>query len=444
MSYKEITFIALLCFSTLVMGIRAALASFNTYLPIVPVPGTLDVFAGTLPPTLEVFDTRTGELLFEQSFRGADAVRNNTLDKVALVNGSNKISWLNLTDGSLYEKTFDLGTQDEVFFKPVEWSLNSTNIIYSVYDSNARVEHIYHFDLQSESLTLLKSFAVAQPIDPVDFPQLAPDFTLDLVDIRRNPVYDTWLLFQATAYRPLNSAEETLEVEVVHLLWNYETDQYLHLSDMLSSIEDKDDRYGWSPDGKFINYPGGIGTRNETVVYLVEFDPDTLTVAVRKTAPLGERRWISFLGINDLMITGIPSYQANVPEDNSLYTISQYIDGAWYDTPFFEIGGNIRSFDFNLSANEAERYELSCLFDLALPTRLADSDSAITLSSLPVLEAPQPDAAIFTTLDPQTAITLTGERACTDHVRWQKVSLSDGQSGWVIEADQNHHYLEMK
>jgi hypothetical protein len=419
---------------------------------LLPVTGTLDILrpAGG-EVDYGVFNTANHALLLEGKREGllpyrGGLYRYQDVVPIEIHGRPMKVGLYNLRDKTVSQYPVDItGLSEWSAAGELGWNGTKTEMFYYVYDSYSQIYYIYKLEFLTQTWKQLAIFPLDRRVNLDNFTgiDIKPDYTLYDVIVKPNPIHDAWFLINLTLHGPEDPSTGGIARDYFYYLLNYETGQRIFFDNVIPELTNYYSNFGWGDDGTLLTYPSFDTLSGEAQINIMRFDLHNESVTTWKKAnfgDFGEHRWVSFLGVNDLLVTASSGNQTDM-ENSFLFTVSQIIDGEWHDRPFFRLERPFLDYEFTLTADEAERHELSCLFDLALPTQLTGSDSATTLSALPLLTEPQLDAPVLTTLAAQTFITLTGERACTDNVRWQKVMLSDGTTGWVMEADKTQYYL---
>lgn len=351
--------------------------------------------------------------------------------------------------------TYDLQTQasqvlhtfsgaNGLYF-PVGWSLDGSNLLYlhSSFELIPGVSYTAYDSLElmnigSGDLTPLLSFEIEEILDNLPLPPGIDQMKFEAISsVSRNPVYDEWLVIQMRVRVPGQLNEDTGEEwgTYVSLLYNYQTGQFLSLDQLFTSpILPIPAR--WRADGKRL----ALSTFDD-IAHIVAFH-DTgggWDMAVVASAPM-PYQIETWLGAGNVLIVS----------SGAAFYLAEIMDGHWDATEFFVFSSTVLSYigegDWYLTASEAEKRELSCLFDQTLPTqlqvggraRVAFTDGTSSrLWSEPGLEGAEvtlkPEGTEFDVIDGAT---------CIDGYRWWQLELDNAVIGWASESDTTQYFLE--
>jgi hypothetical protein len=434
-------FVAMLCITSAV-----AQQTFPTQIYI-PIPGELAIFHDfPYNDNLSILSTMDGSVIQHISgVAGTHPHWNSEGKLITYSKGFSKVAIYNPVNNALdvqLIETFPL----ETILDPVGWSYNSSNILYQTVNvSNVSHFTISLFDIDSNSITMLRSYTEDQPITDIPPPPDVPsEVVLGDIDVYRNPIFDEWIAVRVVLKH--HTTIDGLPVDVDYYgyaLWNFVTNETIAINTLIPDSKASIAKFQWSPDGRFLIYTTENITDLERTYHLIQFSPDG-NVLVLKAA--STRHSITgWLGVRDMLLTIPPDNDGFYNDTDPIqFHIGQIINGVLHDRSFIDLPGNIvpGDTDFYLRASEAERHELSCLFDLALPQRVSQGVQTTNLITQSLRSQPDPEAAAVTTLNVADTITITGYRACTDNVRWWQITTSSGAVGWAMEADNTQYYLQ--
>jgi hypothetical protein len=268
-----------------------------------------------------------------------------------------------------------------------------------------------------------------------------------------NPVYSEWIVAELSTY-PVGTEEDIERPAVtVVIFMNYSTGETHLLNDVMNEEIDWLPPFAWSPDGRrLIIRTGEFGDFTQ-MVSVLDIN-GKWQFAAGSNVPLPQQPTTSvlgWLGIGDLFM--IVQFERDT--DVQTYAVAQSIKGTLHTIEFFSLDVAtlttgpvpiIGAGSWHLAANDDERRKLSCLFDQALPTRLAVGNTAQVISpTLNVWKEPTFEGTPITRLTTDTEITVIGSAACfnaEDYYRLWQVQLADGTIGWGAEADTAAYFLE--
>jgi hypothetical protein len=360
---------------------------------------------------------------------------------------------LNVTDGTTQIVDIFPGYTFDHTFWPAGWSNDGTNILYKSFLINSFESVTTTFHLMNVSTTSLTQigevFERGQSL-PAGFPLpsgIDQALLISFSYVIRNPRYDQWVLLQ------LEAVNADLATDIAHappeahlrinVLWNYVTGQMLSLDGLFPATMFSE--ADWSQDGERLLVPlRGI------VLGTIRFEnpAGAASVSAIDSAPT-ERVVEYWLDAGDFLIAS----QGDEASGDRIYYIAEIINGTWHETEFFRLPqGNsipLKRGDWYLSASEAEKQALSCLFDQALPTQLAIGARARVNftdgTPLRLRAEPSLDAAEIMRMPEGTEFTIIAGPACENAARyyrfWQ-VQLDDGIVGWAAEADNSDYFIE--
>jgi hypothetical protein len=204
----------------------------------------------------------------------------------------------------------------------------------------------------------------------------------------------------------------------------------------------------WSPDGEYlllVTFEKGIHINN--IVHLSEMSGTSILEVVDSAS--GDQVIQHWLGVNDLFVA---SKIEEISGDTVFY-IAEIIDGTWHSTEFLRFPDSdfpiIQRGDWHLTATEAEKHTLSCLFDQALPTRLSIGTRARVNftdgTPLRLRTEPNFEATEITHMPEGTAFDMIGGPACVNselYYRFWQLELDDGTVGWAAEANNTDYFIE--
>lgn len=422
---------------------------------VYPVSGML-VFQRVLfddPSDVSMLDTATGSL---SSLIGASdgysigsLSLNSTGERVAL--GLNRVGEFfsvaeyNLTSNELSVRPSSAETP--ILFRPFGWINNDSALLQLTYS----IEKGYGLvltDVESGSniTTYFQQLALLDPV-PARFSVVnafdnAKLYAISQADL--NPVAPDWISLSALIVDDTSGEQDSFEVGI-GILHNLATEATLFVNDIVQGESFKFS--DWSTDGRYIALNG------IEAYYVLEFSSLDEQVGLVHSVPSmrresdGQMLVEAMLGVQDLMLI------TTVSDDTLLLSIAQIQDGTLYRQPFVEFARsenvNTLDFDWHLTADEAERQTLSCLFDNALGTRLLVGIQArVNVTSgapLSLYAEPSLESSVIAQLQDGSIVDIIGNPACFNgdsYSRLWQAQLANGMTGWAVEANTTNYYLE--
>lgn len=402
---------------------------------------------GDLPKSILV-DTATGDAqtLLSRSVVPdliSQPVWNTTGDQVAYKIGANLASTHSVSSGEL-RIVSEIPSLAKIFY-PIGWTNGNQNLVLEAFSSPPRQYTYYIADIASGQLSApLLDLTEGDSISSV-FALPAPFATATLVGVsysELNPAYQDWLLL-SLEINYLNSENQSTP-ERIALVYNYTTQQSIFLNDVMGdSVVSVS---GWSDDGRFIAIDAYLNH------HVLMFDPLSTSGATQYHHAPARRQTTGeqvegLLDVQDFLLI------LRRTDTELIYEIGQLQAGALFVRDFliFERTKDFYGLEFawHLTADEDERYAISCLFDSAQPTRLAIGAAAqvnfTTGSPLRLRDEPDFDASEITQMAEGTAFDVIGGPACVNgdsYYRFWQIELADGTVGWAAEADTDDYFME--
>lgn len=351
------------------------------------------------------------------------------------------------------------GLPSDDLFVPRGWSLDDTNILYvgDHFISNGTSESIYTFylfDVENELLSapeLSLTTGMILPPSVILPDEVSSAYLINMPNIHRNPMYDNWISLEMDIVNQalLNNlgdpdTRQPDDGQTMILLWNYLTDEMIVVNDLLSERILRNPI--WSEDGKRLSLETPSGD-----TYLINFTTgQTNSISLDKQTD-SVHRIQHWLGVDDLLIT----FRVDDATDYRIFSIGQIIDGNWYETEFFRLSGTeysgitVGGSDWRLTATQEEQYQLSCLFDQAIPVRIAIGQRARVnfTDGTPLRLRTEPDfsATEIMQMSEGTEFEIIGGSACvngSDYYRFWQLQLDDDTIGWAAEASTTDYFIE--
>lgn len=325
---------------------------------------------------------------------------------------------------------------ESTFWEPVGWTADGSELLYLVskVDFPSSQLSFYRVNVDTSTPTLVWGFNTSELLPELaPFQELSNYIIADVFYVERNPVYDQWSVIQFRVDEPENV------LPTLTLLWNMQSNTFIPVIDPTQEQDIVAFPPVWHDNGTELILMSMDYTRQ---VYntVWEFSLDG-TVTLKDSIPT-ERQVLFSLGAGDLLIT-------RDMDDTSMYYLGEIIDGQWFETAFIEFPDpyeNITPGDWHISASEAERAQLSCLFDQTLPQRLNTGDRgriAFTNgTSSRLRDAPSINGIELALMPEGTEFDVIGGSYCKDGYRWLQLQLSDGTTGWSVEATPQEYWLE--
>jgi hypothetical protein len=403
------------------------------YLPVIysvgdlPVVISLDTATGipeVLLRTTDLPDVTFGSPLFDTSG-----------DHVAYQVGTNLISMQSIADKSL---TY-VPNNGRIHSYPVGWLNNDQQVLLLSFVSGLNTpeqNELQIADVNTGQYSTVLQLTEGVAISTI-FPQLSQGVDSGNIvtthDAIHNPVYQEWVVLLMDNVMPGENYSS------IALLYNFVTHEAINLNTIINDVPSTVSQ--WSADGSFI----AINGRSNH--YILSFEPSITTIpAIHKTAPTSRfttgAQIVDFLGVQDLLLL------SRVTDTQLIYDIGQVQDGNFLSREFitFERTESLKGLahTWHLSAAEAERHALSCMFDTALPARLSIGASAVTNGPLSLLKTPDAGALEITLLAQGTQVDIISGPACVNSDRYSRlwqIQLADGTVGWAAEASSNEYFL---
>jgi hypothetical protein len=261
--------------------------------------------------------------------------------------------------------------------------------------------------------------------------------------IQRNSVFDDWL-FMHFAGRGFysNFASDQPRRADINVLWNFRTNEYISLDAFVPDLWLSPPSMDWSHDGTRLILHAISQDLRDLYIVSFHFTPDQGVTLIER-AIVEERIPEHWLDAGSLFFSRIQIY-----EEGAAYVLGEIVNGEYRETPFFTLNGEQfrrESFgDWFMRADQAERDQLSCLFEWSLPTQLAigDRPEVVSAEGLTLRSRPDRFSSAVQTLSQGTVVTVIGGEACSDGYRWWPVRLSDGTEGFVAEASTEEYFIE--
>jgi hypothetical protein len=342
---------------------------------------------------------------------------------------------------------------DRGVFQPMSWSPVEDKIAGIVSSVNSTTVEVQILNIGDLSLSLIRRDVIGNSLS--ENPQL--EF-LQTRLVAWNPIYEEWFAFQLDTF--VEGTEDNPErpsVSVV-IVQNHLTGETHILNDLIGDEIFRLTSDAWSPDGhQLVLETKKLGTTAQIITVLDTNGQWQFQSGI--SAPDmndGDyQQVVEWLGEGNLLLLT----ERDDSTVEQIYFIGQIIAGEMHLIEFFRIP--ITSFsdarrprigqgDFYLTADEAERHTLSCLFDQAQPTRLSIGEPARVnfTTSTPLRLRAEPDL----NLDPiqqmpeGTGFDVISGPACinaaTDYYRFWQIQLSDGTVGWAAEAGMTDYFME--
>jgi hypothetical protein len=334
------------------------------------------------------------------------------------------------------------------------WSSDDTNLLYIWHDGNTQPASSGVNILNRSNFTTTELFSLQRDQIITDFPlpPLPPEVTqLTFREIRQadwNPAYPDWIVVQIRGYTPEITLADLGEGTnfPITIAYNLQAGQMLSLDALFSSpISTTPIR--WSPDGRFLLLQTDEIIPGKTYIVAFEHDGQDWTLNVVDGAPSEFQAALDWLGAGDLLLSATREQETG----DGIYYIAQIIDGNWHYTEFFRLPASMfdrtGNGDWHITADEAERHQLSCLFDQAQSARFGVGDRARVnfTDGTPLREAPDLDAAEITQMPEGTEFDVIGGPACinaSDYYRFWQIELNDSTTGWAAEAGMTDYFME--
>lgn len=344
---------------------------------------------------------------------------------------------------SIADKSIDYVPNNSLILsEPVGWLNNDQQVLLLSFVSG--LNNPARFELQIANVNTNPHSTVLQLTEGVMistiFPQLVQGTDsgsfVTAQSIRHNPVYQEWVVLLMDNVMPYENYSS------IAILYNLVTHEAINLNTIINDVPATISQ--WSADGSFIAINGSSNH------HILRFEPSVTTIpAVHKTAPTTRfttgAQIMDFLGVQDLLLI------SQVTDNQLVYNIGQVQGGTFLSREFitFERTDSLKGLahTWHLSADEAERHALSCMFDTALPTRLSIGTSAQVNAgdgNLSLYATPDVSASEIALLAQGTQVEIIGGPACvnSDHYyRFWQVRLADGTIGWLAEADSIQYFI---
>lgn len=445
----------ILCFVLVFLAFGSVLAQITDVEVILPINGQF-VFDDN-GSQIYLIDTFSGHPSLIVNYADGRLVRHHIFspqgDQIAYLQGrvASTIFDINL----MSSQEIQVFPGRERLFYPMSW-VNS-NILYYNPILGAPGTGTYTLNLMdttTEDLSLIFSYDAGQITSDFPLPTGINQFRFSSIrHTALNPIYDEWLVIQLEGSDPTQIVTDhngTHELNVrVNVLWNYVSGEMLSLDHLFSELVDQSSILVWKADGKYLLVP----TYQQRSFYydIVHFHNVggnwSLDRVIQTQMP--QVTLYDWLGAGSLFI--VSDYTSD--ELYNTYQIAEIINGTWYSTDFFRISKNtypiVRWGDWHLSATQEERYQLSCLFDQALPARISVGERARVNftdgTPLRLRTEPDFDAPEVTQMAEGTEFDIIGGSACvnaSDYYRFWQVQLDDGTTGWTAEANTTDYFIE--
>jgi hypothetical protein len=426
---------------------------------IVPVSTIVDgqyAFIGNLPGTItggrnnQLFslDTSTGDvqLLTTNDLLLRSPKWDHVGSQIAFLSGRTINIW-SVSSNQESELPID------ILAFPESWSPDGAKLLYSSYDSSniPATEALQILDAPTSVSTTLFSYQQGQILDNVPLPPLPSEVTqLTLYEVRQadwNPVYPEWIVVQFLGYTSeivlTDQGEGTLFP--ITFIYNLQTGQTLSL-DQLFSTRLSGNPISWSPDGRYLVLETDEFGGGDAYLIAFEFDGISWSLNVVDSAPSGYQVVLGWIGAGDLLY----STDSDPDTGDSIHYIAQIIDGTWHSTEFFRLPQSLfeqtGDGDWHITASEAEKQQLTCIFDQTLPIQLAVGvRGRVTFTDgTPTRLRAEPGihSAEITQMAEGTEFDVIGGPICINEFRWRQLDLGDSVIGWAAEADTEEYFLE--
>jgi hypothetical protein len=295
-------------------------------------------------------------------------------------------------------------------FIPQDWDRDGFNILGIVAVSENGNYEVQVLNTVSNSIVVLLAYEDDMPIE--EFPGLGFD---RITQARWNPVFDEWIALLITGF-PFGSEPGAIDVmsQTLGVVFNRVTGKRLGVNagtdtDLLSLL--------WSPDGKYL----ATNSLKQIEIFELKSVETGWQLEIISSSARLNGLVSNWLGINDLLL-----YTENdQASQETIVSLAQIINNELFTTEFFRIPRSaftvapltgVTVGDWHLTAEEAERHQLSCLFDHAQPARLGVGDRVrvnfTTGTPLRLREAPDLDAAEITQIPEGTEFDVIGGPAC--------------------------------
>ncbi|MBZ0302803.1 MAG: SH3 domain-containing protein [Anaerolineae bacterium] len=429
----------------------ASAAAQTTMIPVsIPVNGQF-VFSGRLATAsgpelsqLFVVDTAIGatHLQDENPKEVFSLTLNHAGTKLAYRSGPTP-TILDVTTGTKTSLSLPIG------YHPHDWSPDDTHILFvhNNFDTQPERNALKLYNVSSGSLTTLLDYAVGETL-ATELPPSVPSGlnALTFASISQaqwNPVYPEWILVQLDT-RAMPDPEGHPIINI-NFLFNSQTYQMLSLDAVVTEpIQPFPIR--WSPDGQYL-VVRTLGDDGKGYINLIAFENVSGSWQVNLLDSAQEDGTVkNWLGAGDLLLAS----KGTVGIDN-VYSIVQIIDSTWHDTEFFRLpystfAWNGSSVDWRITANEADKQTLTCLFDQALATRLETGMRARVNftdgTPLRLREAPLVYSSEILQMPEGTEFDILSGPVCANGYRWWQVKLDDSTAGWAAEANSKGYFIE--
>jgi hypothetical protein len=355
---------------------------------------------------------------------------------------------VDVTDGSVTFITEDIENIINTSFDVTSirgWFMNHSSLLvtYSAATLNTYTS-MFIIDRENNTVEEIRSWQTNQQVADMPLPPNVTSMTLgEGYFIQHNPVFDDWLRIHFTGlgyYSNMLIADEPRGVEL-NVLWNFRTNQYISLDAIAPDLR-LDARFiDWSHDGTRLLLQAISKDLKNVYIVTFHFTPDEGITLIERVI-IENRIPEHWLDAGSLFFSRIQNY-----DGGAAYVLGEIVDGEYREVPFFTLNGeqfDRESFgDWFMRADEAERAELSCIFEWSLPTQLGigDSPEVVSSSGLTLRERPDRFSPALRSLPQGTVVTIIGGEACSDGYRWWPVRLPDGTEGFVAEADTSEYFL---
>lgn len=324
------------------------------------------------------------------------------------------------------------------------WSADGRSLTVDYAAVGLRQNYLANIDLENNTVQEIRRWRVDQQVTDMPLPPNATSVTLDgTYYIQRNPVFNDWLFmhFAGRGFYSTFDIGEPARADI-NVLWNFRTNEYISIDALVPDLWFDARFMDWSHDGtRMILYSFTQDLRD---VYIVSFHftPDQGVTLIDR-AVVEDRTPQHWLDTGSLFFSLIQTY-----EGGTAYVLGEVVNGEYRETPFFTLNGDEFQReslgDWFMRADDAERDQLSCLFEWSLPTQLVSGDSPKVVSAEGLTLRSRPDrfSSAVQTLSQGTVVTVIGGQACSDGYRWWPVRLSDGTEGFIAEASTNEYFIE--
>ena len=333
-------------------------------------------------------------------------------------------------------------------YEPAGWNHDSSRSIYLVHAASANLAEnlssLYLWQTDSQDFRLMAQYSYGQTRNVPILDPTSGGVFLDIKVAAMNPVYDEWVAIGARHGQLADSSNVFMGFESypAHYLWNIRTGVIITFEDILEQINLQGvDRLVWHPDGnRLLVANSGSPEPANTQIALLDFQPDG-TIALHEDAhPDAPFQFVDWLGVDDLLVMR----QYDNVNSQHIYSIAQSLDATWHQTEFFTRQSDSLTYSsaWRLEADDTEKYALSCIFDGALPAQLETGQSAITSPELSLLSDPFDRSSNIVQVTSGETVTITGEFACSNGIRFWQVEIASGESGWLPEANTEAYFLQ--